>query len=129
MNNNKERFAAVSTALISLNVANNCRQPIGQIKAFVDLILPSLSRYSTAIICQAVERHSSTSPYWPRKFELIELCKEITATQLQAERLRRARLPAPTELPEEQQKINLEGIRMAREAIAAIAAKRGMPNG
>lgn len=124
--NNRDRFAAVSTALISLNVANNCRQPIEQIKAFVNLILPAFSQYNTATICQAIEQHSVDSPFWPKKFELIELCKLITADQLQAERLRLARLPAPTTPPEEQEKINLEGVRMFREA---MAAKKGMPNG
>jgi hypothetical protein len=111
-------------------MANNCRQPIEQIKAFVDLILPSLSRYSTAMICQAIERHSSTSPYWPRKFELIELCKAIDAAQRQAERLKAARLPMPTKLSEQQCEIFGAGIKMVRDRLAADKeARKGAKHG
>jgi hypothetical protein len=111
-------------------MANNCRQSIDHIKTFTDLILPALSQYSTAIICQAIERHSSTSPYWPRKFELIELCKVIDAAQRQAERLKAAILPMPTEMSEQQCEIFDAGIKMVRDRLAADKeAKKGAKHG
>lgn len=78
------------------------------------IFLEALNGQRAEDVAEAFRVHRRESPFMPRPSEILARAKDIAARR----RARIRRLPAPTEIPEDQRRANLEGIRRVRNALA-----------